>query len=143
MKKYIITGLVSLLVLMLAGSCSDKNIPLENTQWKLTEMNGENNPAFAEDGFFMLMFSEKGENRISGKGGCNNFFGTYENPEPGKISFKVGGATMMAGPNMEYDQIFFSMLENTDSYKASENELTLNAKGTVVAKFKRYTPSQE
>lgn len=59
-------------------------------KWKLIQMEGvtqEESPIY--------MVFDGGQKRVSGKSGCNNFFGGYEKSD-GKLSFKQMAGTMMA-----------------------------------------------
>ena len=66
-------------MLMLAACGSPKtNLPLEGTQWKLTEMDGKADPAFAagEDTFNFTL--DPSRMMVYGVGACNRLFGPYE-----------------------------------------------------------------
>ena len=65
-------------MLMLAACGSPKtNLPLEGTQWKLTEMDGKADPAFAagEDTFNFTL--DPSRMMVYGVGACNRLFGPY------------------------------------------------------------------
>lgn len=73
-----------------------------------------------------LIFSDS-TNRIAGRGGCNNFFGTYELKDDKDITVDVGGATMMACPHLEFEGKYFDLLREVKEYKVTKDELRLNA----------------
>ncbi len=128
MKKMIIA-----LSALVVAACSHTDLPLENTQWKLVELNGDANPAFAEDGTFA--FTLDGET-INGVGACNRFFGGYELSE--RNGFKTGmmGMTRMACPNMDLEDAFVRMLDEADSYSIDGDTLVLITDGVEAARFK-------
>lgn len=119
-----------------AGGNSKDSI--ESAQWKLESMNGEQNKAFAEGDSFTLEFLPT-ESRIAGVGACNRFFGTYGLAAKDGIDIKMGGATMMACPNLNLEQPYFNMLDGADKYKIEAGKLLLYTKDKVVAVFHKYT----
>lgn len=89
-------------MLMLAACGSPKtNLPLEGTQWKLTEMDGKADPAFAagEDTFNFTL--DPSRMMVYGVGACNRLFGPYELEERNGFDIERLASTMMACPNMD------------------------------------------
>ena len=84
-------------MLMLAACGSPKtNLPLEGTQWKLTEMDGKADPAFAagEDTFNFTL--DPSRMMVYGVGACNRLFGPYELEEGNGLDIERLASTMMA-----------------------------------------------
>lgn len=109
-----------------------ENLPMENTKWNLTELQGATNEAFADADTFWFALDGEG---IIGVGACNRFFGGYMlNEEEG---FRVGGMgmTRMACPNMDLEDQFVRVFEEMDGYEINGNVLTLKKGEEVVAKF--------
>lgn len=109
---------------------------LFGTRWKLIELNGE---AIKVDTTFkkepVLVF-EKDTEKLSGNGGCNSFMGSYKLKESNGIELTLGGATMMACPNLELETRFHDALKQTKSYRIEGNTLLLdNDAKTAVAKL--------
>jgi heat shock protein HslJ len=78
-----------------------------------------------------------GENRISGKGGCNNYFGSlnlqFDNARHGSMQFSKIGSTMMACPQyMDLEQKFYQLLEQVDKFEIKGNQLRLMKAGTLL-----------
>lgn len=71
---------------------------------------------------------EFAQDRISGAGGCNRFFGGY-GAEDGRISFSAIGATRMAcEPDiMAREDQFFGALNAAQSYSREGDRLTLTS----------------
>jgi heat shock protein HslJ len=77
------------------------------------------------------------ENRISGKGGCNNYFGSinlqFDNAWGGSMQFSKIGSTMMACPeHMDLEQKFYQLLEQVDKFEIKGNQLRLMKAGTLL-----------
>ena len=125
--------LFAVAVLFVMAACSGvENLPMENTKWNLTELQGATNEAFADADTFWFALDGEG---IIGVGACNRFFGGYMlNEEEG---FRVGGMgmTRMACPNMDLEDQFVRVFEEMDGYEISGNVLTLKKGEEVVAKF--------
>ncbi|MEG1484553.1 MAG: copper resistance protein NlpE N-terminal domain-containing protein [Bacteroidales bacterium] len=142
MKKRQIVILVMMGAAMLSlsscGSSKAAGNSIESAQWKLESMNGEKNKAFAESDSFTLEFLKK-EGRIAGVGACNRFFGNYELAKKGEIDIKMGGATMMACPNLNLEAPYFKMLDEADKYKIEKEKLLLYIGDKVTAVFTQYT----
>ena len=77
---------------------------------------------------------EFAQDRISGTGGCNRFFGGYT-AEDGRISFSAIGATRMAcEPDiMAREDHFFGALNSAQNYSREGGRLTLtSAEGQAI-----------
>jgi len=110
---------------------------LENTKWKLSEMNGIPiiTPENTEDVHFVLT-AEKGEYKIQGFAGCNRIMGGYERTGD-HIKFMLASTMMMCqGEQMEIEDFFTRALTATDSYKLDGEILTLFERDTSLAVFK-------
>ena len=69
--------LFAVVAMMMIAACGQvENLPLENTKWNLTELQGDANEAFADADTFW--FALDGNAGIVGVGACNNFFGGYQ-----------------------------------------------------------------
>jgi hypothetical protein len=65
------------------------------------------------------------ENRISGNGGCNNYFASIEHCSPTALSFSGIGATRMLCLSENIESAYFKALQEVVSYKIQENTLLL------------------
>lgn len=116
---------------------SKESTEMVEKYWKLIEINGQKVTAenFASKEPHLILKSE--ENRVTGNGGCNSFFGTYSlQTDVNRISFSKIGATRMAclQPTVESD--FFNILETVDNYTVKNDTLQLNkARMAPMAKF--------
>ena len=119
----------------LFAACSQvENLPMENTKWNLTELQGATNEVFEDAETFW--FALDGKESIVGVGACNNFFGGYQIEECG--TFRTGGMgmTRMACPDMELEDAFVRIFEGVDGFQIDGDELTLKQGDETLAKFK-------
>ena len=124
-------------MLMLAACGSPKtNLPLEGTQWKLTEIDGKADPAFAagEDTFNFTL--DPSRMMVYGVGACNRLFGPYELEEGNGLDIERLASTMMACPNMDLESRFAKLLEEADKYEIDGDVLTLFDDGKKALVFK-------
>ena len=76
------------------------------------------------------------ENRISGNGGCNNYFASIEHCSPTTLSFSAIGATRMLCLSDNIENAYFQTLQEVATYKIQENSLwLLNEQGVEVVKM--------
>lgn len=105
--------------------------------WKLTEVMGKP-VAFSEgakkEAHILLHPSQ---NRVTGNGGCNGFFGTYQLSNNNKIQFsKMGSTQMYCEGGMETEAAFLKALQTADSYYLNNDSLQLNrARMAPLARF--------
>ena len=76
------------------------------------------------------------ENRISGNGGCNNYFASIEHYSSTALSFSAIGATRMLCLSDNIENAYFQTLQEVATYKIQENSLSLlNEQGEEVVKM--------
>ena len=113
------------------------NSDLVEKYWKLVELNGQ--PVKSDEkmnGKEPHIIFKIEDNRISGSGGCNSFFGTYELLEGNRIKFSQVGATMMACIDMDVENRLMEVLNMADNYNLNDEKLTLNrARTAPLARF--------
>lgn len=119
---------------MFAACCNgEKSLPMENTKWNLTELQGATNEAFNNADTFWFALDGEG---IIGVGACNNFFGGYQLDANGGFEVGAMGMTRMACPDMELEDEFVRLLDEADGYEIQGDILTLKRGDEPVAKFK-------
>jgi heat shock protein HslJ len=110
---------------------------LENTHWRLSEMNG--NPIITLDGsrdVHIMMATENGEKRISGFAGCNNLTGGYTHSGD-KVKFVIATTKMMCPEEqMAVEDFLLGALSSATSYKIEGDVLELLDGQTTLAIFK-------
>ena len=119
-----------------AGSGS-ANFPLENTYWKLVELNGQPVAAASPGGREMHIRLLGDSSRLTGWAGCNMIGGSYTlQAEVSRIKFSRVFSTMMACDNLEIEKRFVDMIERVDNYNLVDNRLILNrARMAPLARF--------
>lgn len=132
MKRFVLAMIA--MATMVACGTQQPQTSLENTEWKLIELNGAANEVFAADPdtFFLTLSSENG---LTGVGACNNFFGSYTIGEQGALTLEPMGMTRMACHNMELEDEFVKALYEVDAYSIEGEQLSLYNDGTKVAVF--------
>ena len=108
--------------------------PLENTYWKLQELDGQavTTPEGQREAHMIL---QPAESRVGGNAGCNNFFGGYQ-LDGETLRFGQTGATMMACPDgMDTEQAFLAALGKVDRYAIKGAILHLYEGETELASF--------
>jgi len=111
---------------------------LENTRWKLSEMNG--NPIITPEGakeVHFILTANGDARKINGFAGCNSITGSYTLTGD-HIKFIVASTKMMCpAEQMEIEDFFTNVLTTADSYKIDGDVLELYEGNTSLADFKR------
>jgi heat shock protein HslJ len=109
-------------------------VPLENTNWTLTQLATTSVTADAQHGPNITFNSE--QHRVRGSGGCNRIMGGYT-LEGDRVKFTQMASSMMACVSgMDTERAFLDALGNADSWKITGDKLELyDASGTAVATF--------
>lgn len=106
---------------------SKVNMPLINTTWQLTQIEGA---AFEAKGdSYTIVFNEDG--KLNGKGDCNRLFGPYEISGQGTISFKTLASTRAMCMNQAMENKFMSLIQATDGYTIDGKLLMLTSDGEL------------
>jgi heat shock protein HslJ len=133
-----IIPILTFVLLIFFASCSsvkdlDGSKALTANSWKLKTMNGnELNLSSVKE--ISLVFDKAG--KISGFGGCNNYFGTYTSAGD-MLTFSDIGSTKMACDDMGIESNYFNLIKKTDKYKAANGVLTLYSSGSAVLLFEK------
>ena len=101
------------------------DVPLTDTYWKLTEVNGQ--PVVVSDGIRepnLVLQSQ--ESRFAGSGGVNRLMGGYT-LDGAALTFSNAASTMMAGPPeaMAQEQTIVAALPSVRGYAIDGDQLTL------------------
>jgi putative lipoprotein len=122
------------LILHRAGSgASDAS--LENTYWKLVQLNGAPVEVFERQREAHLIL-QPAQHRLAGSGGCNRLQGSYR-LEANKLSFGQVAATHMAcRQGMEQERKFLDTLARVGRWAITGERLELfDASGVLLAQF--------
>ena len=139
-SKFILAAGLLLTLLVSACTIKPKNKASEvytfkDAYWMLMSVEGQS-PQAPNDTHTAYIRFEENENDVHGFTGCNKFFGKYEgNEEQQTLKLSQLGSTKMMCPNIELENKFMRILESVDSYRISDNVLTLYTNGQAVATF--------
>ena len=115
---------------------SDRSaISLENTHWRLVEVNGEPvvTPVNGRE-VYMVLSREGDVRRLSGHAGCNGLGGDYE-LNGNTISFQVITTRMYCELQMKTENQFTQMLSAADRYDLHGTRLELYDGNVLLGKF--------
>ena len=113
----------------LTGQSDDR--PLLETRWELQQL-VTSNIEYAGTEVPHLRFEAE---RVTGKDGCNNFFGPYRQGDA-SLTFGLLASTRMACPQLDgFDVMFQKMLVMTTRYSISGSRLELYADDKLLASF--------
>lgn len=100
---------------------------LSNTKWVLSENVKGETPTLQIEG-----------DKITGNGGCNNYFGTLTT-DISSGGFNAGklGSTRKYCPNMSVETNFMDMLQKANKYVINGDNLELYKDGLLLLKFNK------
>ncbi len=135
MNKIILPLLVFAL---LQCKSTEKNVStatLENTYWRLAEMNGKPviTPTDAKE-VHMILTSIDSEKRVKGFAGCNNIGGSFT-LDGNKISFITISTKMFCQDRMEVEDFLTNALSKAETYSITGEELSLYQGETKLITF--------
>ncbi|MDE6450930.1 MAG: META domain-containing protein [Odoribacter sp.] len=113
------------LLVALAG-CKEKENPLtrlKGGEWQLKTIQVDGKVVENPSELPVLVFSDS--TAVYGSAGCNRFFGEYIADAQGNMTIKPSGSTMMACPDMEFEDCYLQVLPQIKKFQISGQELTL------------------
>ncbi|RAI94797.1 META domain-containing protein [Algoriphagus yeomjeoni] len=124
--------------LLILASCSSKSYPDKNwvgKQWTLVEIMQVPVQTSGSEQDAHLIFDSR-QSMISGTGGCNRIFGSYEIGKKNVLEFDEIGSTRMACQDSPFENKFLEVLKSVRYYQVSAGELLLkNGKKDVILKL--------
>ena len=143
----VLAGLMILIPVLIVAGCTE-NVPVpggpavDGTRWALTGYISNGTFIAPYDGTTVtLEFAKDGT--ITGSGGCNNYFASYE-MKGTKITIGRTGSTLMycSGPGvMEQESAYLSLLTEAASVTTEGDTLTFaDVAGTTILSFTRLVP---
>lgn len=135
MNKIILILLVFALFQCKSAEKNTSTAMLENTYWRLAEMNGEPvaTPADAKE-VHMILTSVDSEKTVKGFAGCNNIGGSFT-LEGNKIHFTTISTKMFCQDRMEVEDFLTNALSKADAYSIKGEELYLYQGETKLITF--------
>ena len=127
MKKLIVTLSVVCIILS-AVSCGTSGSTLEQNKWSLNSYGDQNNPEQVLDGTEITATFDKAKGEVSGSGGCNTYFATYEidgnNLSISNLAWTERACLSPVGV-MEQEQDFLSLLADAEFFQVNDTALTI------------------
>lgn len=106
---------------------------LENTEWKLVELNGATAQTGPKGAFLTL---DSASHRVSGSGGCNRLVGSYQVMGDQLRFSPMAGTRMACAQGMEVEQAFLEAVGQVSRWKITGGKLQLlDSTGKVLARF--------
>lgn len=113
-------------------SATSNDKPLQETTWQLTHLYCEEIEKAPE--IPTILFKEDG--RLSGKMGCNSFFGSYTTHKD-KMTLTYNGSTKKLCDNMDLEKKYAQAIRsNITHYVIANDILVLKSKNTEIMRFK-------
>jgi len=130
--------MIALALLQCKSSQGSKDqASLENTHWRLSEING--NPIVTPEGgrdVHFILTSAIGEKKVAGFAGCNSMGGSYT-LTGNEIKFVIYSTKMMCpSEQMVVEDFLMKVLTSATSYKINGDTLELLDGETLLAEFK-------
>jgi heat shock protein HslJ len=124
--------LIVFLFAALLSACQATNAPITQRAWKLSTLYDVDFTSLQKPVTLTLNANQK----ISGFGGCNSYFGSYE-MNGSEIRFTgIGSTKMFCQETMDVENNFFKALQEVQSFKVEDGKLLLMATDKrVVATF--------
>jgi len=112
---------------------SKPDVPLTNTYWKLVALNGGAVQPGEGKELHMIL---KGDDRVSGYSGCNQFMGSVVVNGDGLSFGPIAGTRRMCEGSMDQENAFLQALESAYRFSISGEDLAVeNANGEIAMRF--------
>ena len=117
------------------GASTAPTANLENTYWKLTQIEGK--PVTAgEDQREPHLVLHPGEDRVAGSGGCNQFTGGYRIEDESLTFTQVAATRMACAAGMDTEQAFLAALDAVRRWAVTGEHLALyDESGSILLEF--------
>lgn len=109
--------------------------PPQEVHWNLVELDGAPVHASTLESQPYIYLQAQGD-KVSGSGGCNRLFGSYD-LNGNSLEFHSVAATQMAcpGSSMDNEARFFEVLKLVTNFQIADNVLSFKAEDRVLARF--------
>ncbi|MFC1966269.1 protease inhibitor I42 family protein [Chloroflexota bacterium] len=113
-----------------------KTMTLENTVWVLESYGGKGNPLDVIQGSKTTVEFQSADSKITGSGGCNNYFGGYK-IDKSKLTIEPPiASTEMACPEpegiLDQEQQYLTILLTAESYQVQDGILQINCGAQIL-----------
>jgi len=131
MYKFLCFGLLVLLLISCEKSKEDPEAfgNIRGVTWQLSDMGDK---AIDNNIITTLVFGD--DNKISGKGGCNNYFGTYDLYSIGITISDIGSTRKMCSEEiMEQEMTYLDILGKAKSIKFNDYKLEIDSTAEITS----------
>ena len=131
MYKFLCFGLLVLLLISCGKSKEDPEAfgNIRGVTWQLSDMSDK---AIDNNIITTLVFGD--DNKISGKGGCNNYFGTYDLYSNGITISDIGSTRKMCSEEiMEQEMTYLDILGKAKSIKFNDYKLEIDSTAEITS----------
>jgi len=131
MYKFLCFGLLVLLLISCGKSKEDPEAfgDIRGVTWQLSDMGDK---AIDNNIITTLVFGD--DNKISGKGGCNNYFGTYDLYTNGITISDIGSTRKMCSEEiMEQEMTYLDILGKAKSIKFNDYKLEIDSTAEITS----------
>lgn len=113
-------------------SCQTPSKLHVNEQWKLTQLNSKD---LTKTNVEITLNFDTAKMEITGKGGCNNYFGNYKLNENELEVGELGATKMSCGDDDLLENEYFQALQGKLNLKNVDNRLEMTKEGKTVMVF--------
>ena len=131
MYKFLCFGLLVLLLISCGKSKEDPEAfgNIRGVTWQLSDMGDK---AIDNNIITTLVFGD--DNKISGKGGCNNYFGTYDLYSIGITISDIGSTRKLCSEEiMEQEMTYLDILGKAKSIKFNDYKLEIASTAEITS----------
>lgn len=114
---------------------TDVPLTILDKKWYLRKMRETDSSSFVMDDNAVWVEFNTAENRLSGRGPCNNYFGGFKTDLISSFQASAIASTKMYCNNMPYEDLYFSNLQNIDRFEIKEGKLLLYFKDKLFLEF--------
>ena len=101
--------------------------PIVEKYWKLKKLDGKDIKMVKNQEKEIYFMLKTDDNRVTGFAGCNTILGSYKLEEGNRIRFSNMGSTMMACPDVDFNEAdFLKIFQIADNYTIDGDTLKLN-----------------
>jgi heat shock protein HslJ len=128
MMKKLIMAIWLICAILTMAACGSSGSVLEGNRWMLSSYGEANNLKSVLTDTEITVTFDKGKGEVSGSGGCNTYFASYEidgnSLSISNLAWTERACLSPAGV-MEQEQEFLSLLGEAESFQADDTSLTI------------------
>ncbi len=131
MKKLIFAALIITMTIAACGK-KQKQASLSSHPWQLSEVVLSDSEFTETPPMGITLNFDDSLKVASGSGGCNRYSSPYEMGDQNTILFAMPVTTLMACPDMEFEQRYLGWLVGVEKYSVDDSELRLEGGGVTL-----------